>query len=765
MRPSVHADIAPIPPGLEPLLRLTSSRFSRLTIGLAIAAIVLGGAGLFAWINRWQVSRRAVEIADPVVRRWATKEVARLSEGAYRLTASTIHVDAARRRIGIDTVIVITDPVANAKRREPLPSMTLRFRNCALEGIDLQRLAQGRGLHVTRTGCDTVILVAEVPTPTGATSTSDSGGFLTLRRNLDLPRNVPFVRIDTVAFPQVRLALGIGGRSGRRTAVAFDRLAVRFDSLHYDPKEPLAKRSTLLSRDATVTLEGFEGTQELANRLAIRRLFASLGRRTIELDGLKFEPIPGGFSDSLGFTALAVERLHVRDVDWRAFLTRGDVHVGAMRVDTASLHVSAGSVPPGGAKALKAAALAVPHAPRTVEGVLRALDRAIRLDTFQLTALSLIEGGAPARDSAVTTIAELAVLGARFDNDSALWASALPVGPLQVDARRVVRRTATGTLSLARLGVDVASGRIDADSLHVGPLGDDAAFLRRQRWRRSRSVLDVGHAAITGASFPDYLRRGRYAIRRATVTGFALDVLEDKGKPSNPAKTRRRIPQTAVRDLGLWLHADTVTVAGRLQYRERGAEAPAPGVLTFEQLRATMTNVSTDPARMTDSTPLHFRADARLMGVGPLHLEVEMPLLDTDFDMTWRGSLGPMDPMKLNPFLANATGMRFTSGHVSGVRFASTVVKGRSRGTVAPRWEDFGVELPGVARKQTNLLGSIKRALAKFAANAFVVRDDNPETGKPPLDGTITHAWSPTETLPQFFWKSLRDALLPLLKH
>ncbi|MEP6591292.1 MAG: hypothetical protein ABJC19_08910, partial [Gemmatimonadota bacterium] len=268
---------------------------------------MLALVGYLAWTNQWQLGRRAVSIADPRVRRWATGEVKRLSDGAYHLTSSTIKVDVARHRISIDTLVVTTDPVANARRREPLPTVNLRFRNCALEGIDLDRLTAGRGLQMTHVGCDSVAIVAEVPRPparSGQPSPRDSTSFLTLQRNIDLPREVPFVQIDTLSFPQVRLAVGVSGRAGRRTAIAFDRLTVRLDSLHYDPKQPVAKRSTLLSRDATVTLDRFEGSHASATRLSLAHLAANLADGTVDLDGLIYEPLPGGLSDSLGFTAL-----------------------------------------------------------------------------------------------------------------------------------------------------------------------------------------------------------------------------------------------------------------------------------------------------------------------------------------------------------------------------------------------------------------------------------------------------------------------------
>lgn len=742
---------------MQVILTLSRRQIS-IIASLALAGIVVGG--FLFWTNRWQVGRRAVEIADPSIRRWALKEARRLSDGVYQLSASTIRVDVDRRRIGIDTILVVTDPIANSKRAEPLPSVNLRFRNCSLEGIDLDRLTSRAGLQISRVGCDSVTLIAEVPAPSATSRAShpnDSTSFLALQKNLDLPREIPFVRIDTLTFPQVRLALGISGRSGRRTAVAFDRLAVRLDSLHYDPKEPASKRSTLFSRDVTVTLDGFEGSHESATRLSLNHLAANLAHGTVLLDGLAYEPLPGGLTDSLGFTALSVGRLALHGVDWRAFLTEGNIAVTRMNLDTASITVPIGGPP-------------TPDAPvtyggnRTIEATLRALDRSIRLDTFSLASFHVIGKAAGRRDSAITSVEMLSLAHLQYDNDSASWANAFPIGPVTLAASGITRHNATDELSLRRLEVDVPASRVVAENLHVAPIGNDAAFLRRNRYRSGRTALDVAKVEIMGAELREYLRNGNYHIRRADVQGLSLDVMSDKGKPSAPGQIRHQMPQAALRSLGLRIHADTVMVAGRLQYRERDAAAPKPGVLTFERLRATLLNVSTDPAKMTDSTPLVVRVDSRLMGTGALHFEAEIPLLSPSFRMRWRGSLGAMDAEDFNRLIVDATGVKFIRGHINGVRFNATVSDGVSRGTVAPRWQGLGIEIPSIAREQTNLLGKLKRAVAKFAANAFMVRDDNPDKDKPPLDGTIDRRWTAAETLPQFIWFSLRDALLPLMK-
>ncbi len=728
---------------------------------MLLLAIALAGVGWLVYANRWRLGRHAVEIADPVVRKWAAREVARLSDGAYRLTASTIVVNEAARSVRIDTVIITTDLAVNGRRAVPLPAMTLRFRNCALRGIDITRLTAGSGLHVAAAGCDSVAIAAEVPRPTAVKPTdSDGGAFLSLRGDLDLPREIPFIRVDTVSFPQVALDVGITGRAGRRMAIGFDRLAVRLDSMHYDPRQKRQARRTLFSRDATVSLEGFEGSREAANRLALRHLSAGLANGTLRLDGFEYEPLPGPFADSLGFTALSVGSLALDEVDWRGFLTTGDIAVGRMTLDSVVVSVS-----PTGSATPRAEPVPMVRPLRPPLAVtLRTIGRAVRLDTLALSNVTLVQPELSSSFRTTTTLDTMLVANVAFSDDPALWNGPHPIGRVTVDAKGVLRRNTSGErLALRSLVVDLPAHSARAADLKIGPEGTDADFLRRTRWRKDRVTLAADSVTITGADWNSYLLRDAYRIRRAAVTGFAFDIFSDKGKPSRGRRESHVTPQQSVQATGLDVTIDTITLAGRMTYRERKAEASRPGAIVWDGLRATMLNFSTDPARQTDSTPTRLVADSRLMGRGAFHVDIRMPLLAPDFRMTFSGRLGAMPATAFAPFLSGATKVSFSAGQIESIAFNARVQGGVARGTIVPRWHGLIVEVPGVARK--GLLSGVRRTLAKIAANEFMLNGDNTTGGsKPPENGVIYQRWTPQRTLPQFLWFSLRDGLLPILE-
>jgi hypothetical protein len=397
-----------------------------------------------------------------------------------------------------------------------------------------------------------------------------------------------------------------------------------------------------------------------------------------------------------------------------------------------------------------------------LERTLRTIDRGIRLDSLDAQAVRVSQ---PLGDTvSVVTADTLILAGTRFGFDPATWEGREPLGPVHLVASGVRREWQDYRTALAHLELDLESGTARAIGVSHGTVGTDADFVRRRRWRSDRISVAADSIDIAGIDAAAWVRRHAYRAEHAAVSGLHLDVFNDKRRPSRGGTATRRYPQQWLRTSGLDLHVDSATITGRITYRERGANSPTTGVLRFESVRATLANGGNDASRIRGDTTIRIRAIARLMGAAPLRVNIAMPVFAQGFNMDWSGSVGTMPADAFNELVTGISELRFNNGTIDGVEFSATTRNGFSRGTVRPRWRDLSVELPGIAR--TGILQGLRRAIAKFAANQFVVRGDNfvgmEKTA--PVDGTISHRWTPRETLLQHLWNALRDARLVTMK-
>ncbi len=713
-------------------------------IGLGVLAVVLTVYGF-----RWVIGGRAIEIVDPIVRAWASDEVTRLSDGVYRLQATPLRVTIGEQRVAIDSIIITTDTARNAARAAPLPTITAHYFNCGVEGIDLERLARRRGFSADRAGCDSVQMIVDVPA--NVARDSAGGSFLSLQDNIDLARGVPFVQVDSVVLPHVAMLLTMIAPNGHPTTASFDHMSIRLDELHYDPDQAPAERRTLLSRNVALGVDSLETHRESTDRMVLDRLRADLVDGTVQLSGLSWRPEGGELRDSLGLTELAVDSLDIAGINWREFLTRGNVVVHRIALTGARLTLlSRESTGRPGVYA--------PTAPWSLAASLGAIDRGIRLDS--LVVKDLLLRHVTGRDTATTRVG-MAGISSIDAAPNSTFEGTEPIGPMTIALHDVTRTAQDRVLHVATAALDLGQGTASVDSLRYAPTGTDADFVRRHRQRSDRIDLRVTALHLNGLEPGEWVRRGAYRAALVEVNGLDVDVLSDKRLPSGGA-AQRRTPQQWMQEVAPPVAIDSTIVRGRLQYRERGRESPQAGVLRFEQVTARIVNLRNILAP-EDQRPTTATIESRLMGAAPFTLTVELPLLDTAFVGRYRGELGAMPAATLNPFIDGALGARFADGHVRGISFDADITNGTARGRVVPRYDGLSIELPGVAR--SGFLSGLRRAVAKFAANQFVLREDNIAGGSDaPRNGPIIHKWRRSETLLQFIWNGVRDGLLQVVK-
>jgi hypothetical protein len=121
-----------------------------------------------------------------------------------------------------------------------------------------------------------------------------------------------------------------------------------------------------------------------------------------------------------------------------------------------------------------------------------------------------------------------------------------------------------------------------------------------------------------------------------------------------------------------------------------------------------------------------------------------------------------MSATAFNRFLAENESFDFGDGSVDGIDFRQAVSGGRALSTVTPRYHDVSVR---PTSDGGGVFGSVKRAVKKFVANAFVVHGRNPdESGDHLRTARIVRRYDPAKPWLQFLWFGLRDGLMEALK-
>src|SRR5690606_27225425 len=116
------------------------------------------------------------------------------------------------------------------------------------------------------------------------------------------------------------------------------------------------------------------------------------------------------------------------------------------------------------------------------------------------------------------------------------------------------------------------------------------------------------------------------------------------------------LPHDIIQELKTGLTIQKIEVQGmHIRYEELAEEAREKGIITFENLYATISNVTNDKNQMSAKTPAVVEAKTKAYGKAPLAVTIRLNLLDPDGYHTIQGTAGPTDPAVLNPILEPST--------------------------------------------------------------------------------------------------------------
>jgi hypothetical protein len=361
--------------------------------------------------------------------------------------------------------------------------------------------------------------------------------------------------------------------------------------------------------------------------------------------------------------------------------------------------------------------------------------------------------------------------GARGGSSVALDRARFVAGDLLLDPRTAsadrARLEATGLLLRPDTLIEISAARLEADftdstltlaGAEHEPTIPESEWARRVRVRRDRIHFTLDSLHGRGVAYRAFLGSGAIEIRALELRGSRLDVLTDRRIPKGPLR-RHRTPQQVAAQTRSPLRLDTILVmGGTILYRERKPETERPGLVTFEQVRATIRDLDLP----STGEPLRIEASARLMGEGPLAARLTVPLDGSDFRYDLSGRLGRMPAKAFNRFLSLNEDFEIDGGWVEEIDIRQTMRAGRARTTIAPLYRELSVEPTG---EGGGVIGSVTRGAREFLAQAFAVRSSNPEEpGEALRVARTVRRYDPAIAWLQFLWLSLRDGLMEVIE-
>ncbi len=232
--------------------------------------------------------------------------------------------------------------------------------------------------------------------------------------------------------------------------------------------------------------------------------------------------------------------------------------------------------------------------------------------------------------------------------------------------------------------------------------------------------VEVERIESQGVDFDRALTEQEYHVEKVLFAGTDALIYRDKSVPFL-ALHDRGLPQTMLKNINERIYIDTLQVLGDLVYQEKPVKNKEVGVLSFNNLNASLYNITT--VENEASKPMHLYSRGRLADTANFKVNVWFEMNDPEDQFTFSGEINDFYLVALNKMLKPVANINIKDGYAEQIDFHFVANNELARGEMKLRYNDLKIQ---ILKDETHHLKGHSQGIKTFFANTFVVDDKNP---------------------------------------
>lgn len=306
---------------------------------------------------------------------------------------------------------------------------------------------------------------------------------------------------------------------------------------------------------------------------------------------------------------------------------------------------------------------------------------------------------------------------------------------LAIDSASHLVEDSLYVIRAAGLRADSEESLVAMEHFSVRPTLEAGPFFARLEKRADRVDLSAGPFLVRGLDFHQYFARDALYVRSLEVNGLDVHIFADINIAWGPRARPCRY-HNGFAEIPVPFTVDTIRlVDADIRYSELAKGAKRPGELTFEDLGGVIVNVTNDPEKMTQETPVVVEVTGKMFGEAKVRARLAYPLLSPTLDYSLDASAGSMEMSTFNQFSRNVVGVEVQKGRLDSLRLSYESHRGQAAGRLYMTYRDLDFRIfdrnTGKAMPWHSVAG--------FFGN-LIVRSNNPgKPGDAPREGTIKY--------------------------
>jgi hypothetical protein len=320
-----------------------------------------------------------------------------------------------------------------------------------------------------------------------------------------------------------------------------------------------------------------------------------------------------------------------------------------------------------------------------------------------------------------------------FQADGIRIDSTIPAQPLKIYYAKDVFLKAAGIsadlpngLHVLKLDSFTACSKqeiIAADSLQIIPRYSKEAFTHKLPYRTDRIDLRNKHIAIAGMQIGSLIKNQEFIADTISIEKTMVNIFRDMTPPLK--NQEKPLPHQALHQMPMTLIIKTVRISDAdIKYEELRKGSNQPGVITLDDLYATIHNITNSEAVLRQQNKMEAQVQTQLMGKSTIQASLSFPLDDKSGRYTFRGSMDKFNVENFNKLAVPLAQVKIESGIINKATFEMVSDNDHANGTINIYYENLDLKLLNDQGES-----NFTQKAGSFLINNLVVKSANPSNG------------------------------------
>ena len=308
-----------------------------------------------------------------------------------------------------------------------------------------------------------------------------------------------------------------------------------------------------------------------------------------------------------------------------------------------------------------------------------------------------------------------------------------------------------------RLLLNTKDENVLLTKVEYAPKMSKAAYFKARNQNITMAVMKFDTLRFEKLDFKELIDNQQTIAQHVQIKNGSVSLYNDKRYPKKSSSKIGKSPQQQLMKVKQLIRIDTVFVDNiDVLYGEYSAKFHKEGVITFNNARGTLTNVTNDSTLLTKNKFMRADLQAKIMNSGLLKIQFGFDMLSKDGFHTYKGSLGRMQATSFNKILTPLLNAEIASGNIRSISFNFQANDYRN-------WGDFRFDYDHLKLNLMNAvdpgMSKTKKGVLSFVVNNILINDSNPDANEKYHIGKVNYKRVPEHTFFKTMWQSLLDGI------